>query len=39
MLFPWILLPALPAEGGLTLWLLIMGVNVEKWRAQAAAAA
>jgi hypothetical protein len=36
-LFPWILLPALPAEGGLTLWLLIMGVNAEKWRAQAAA--
>jgi hypothetical protein len=36
MLFPWILLPALPAEGGLTLWLLIMGVNVDKWRAQTA---
>jgi hypothetical protein len=35
MLFPWIMLPALPAEGGLTLWLLIMGVNAEKWRAQA----
>lgn len=38
VLFPWILLPALPAEGGLTLWLLIAGVNAEKWRAQAAAA-
>jgi hypothetical protein len=37
-LYPWILLPALPAEGGLTLWLLIMGVNAEKWRAQAALA-
>jgi hypothetical protein len=37
-LFPWILLPALPAEGGLTLWLLIMGVNPAKWREQAAAA-
>jgi hypothetical protein len=36
-LFPWILLPALPAEGGLTLWLLIAGVNAEKWRAQSAA--
>lgn len=35
-LYPWILLPALPAEGGVTLWLLIMGVNAEKWRAQAA---
>jgi hypothetical protein len=38
MLYPWILLPALPAEGGLTLWLLIKGVNAEKWRAQAAVA-
>jgi hypothetical protein len=37
-LFPWILLPALPAEGGLTLWLLVMGVNPAKWREQAAAA-
>lgn len=35
--FPWIMLPALPAEGGLTLWLLVMGVNAEKWRAQAGA--
>ena len=39
MLFPWILLPALPAEGGLTLWLLAKGVNADKWREQAAAAA
>ncbi|MGH6952022.1 MAG: DUF4386 domain-containing protein [Vitreimonas sp.] len=38
-LFPWILLPALPAEGGLTLWLLIMGVDAQKWREQAEAAA
>jgi hypothetical protein len=38
VLFPWILLPALPAEGGLALWLLIRGVNAEKWRARAAAA-
>lgn len=37
MLFPWILLPALPAEGGLALWLLIRGVNAQKWREQAAA--
>lgn len=36
LLYPWSLLPALPAEGGLTLWLLLMGVNAEKWRAQAA---
>ena len=34
-LFPWILLPALPAEGGLALWLAIMGVNAAKWREQA----
>jgi hypothetical protein len=39
MLYPWIIdLPALLAEGGLTLWLVIMGVNAEKWRAQAALA-
>lgn len=37
VLFPWILVPALPAEGGLTLWLLIMGVNAQKWREQAGA--
>jgi hypothetical protein len=37
-LYPWILLPALPAEGGLTLWLLIMGVNAQKWREQAGVA-
>jgi hypothetical protein len=34
-LFPWILLPAFVAELGLALWLLIMGVNAPKWRAQA----
>ncbi len=35
--FPWIFLPAFVAEASLTLWLLIRGVNAEKWRAQAAA--
>jgi len=30
-LFPWILLPGFLAEGALTLWLLIAGVNVERW--------
>lgn len=30
-LFPWILLPGFVAEGTLTLWLLIMGVNRERW--------
>jgi hypothetical protein len=38
-LFPWILLPALPAELGLTLWLLVKGVNVLQWKEQASAAA
>jgi hypothetical protein len=38
VLFPYILLPALPAEGGLTLWLLLVGVNEAKWRTQAGVA-
>jgi hypothetical protein len=37
-LYPWVLLPGLPAEGGLSLWLLLAGVNVERWRAKAALA-
>lgn len=37
-LFPYILLPGFFAELGLTLWLLIMGVNLPKWREQAARA-
>ncbi|HEY0781325.1 MAG TPA: DUF4386 domain-containing protein [Thermoanaerobaculia bacterium] len=32
-LFPWLMLPALPAELGLCLWLLIKGVDVPKWEA------
>ncbi len=32
-LFPWIYLPSLLAEVSLALWLLVAGVNVEKWRA------
>ncbi len=31
MLFPAILLPALVAEGGLSLWLIVKGVNIAKW--------
>jgi hypothetical protein len=31
-LFPWILLPGFIAEGALTLWLLVAGVNLERWR-------
>lgn len=32
VLFPWIMLPAFPAELGLALWLLVKGVNVPKWK-------
>jgi hypothetical protein len=34
-LFPWIVLPALPAELGLALWLPVKGVNVPKWKERA----
>lgn len=37
-LYPYILLPGLIGEGGLTLWLILVGVNSAKWRAQAGAA-
>jgi hypothetical protein len=30
-LFPWILLPALPAELGFALWLLVKGVDLPSW--------
>lgn len=35
---PWTNPPGILGEGGLTLWLLIMGVNAARWREQAAAA-
>lgn len=31
-LFPWILLPAFPAELGFALWLLVKGVDLPKWK-------
>lgn len=31
ILFPWLLLPAFPAELGLALWLLVKGVDAGKW--------
>lgn len=36
---PWISLPAPLGEGSLCLWLLVAGVNVKRWQAQASAAA
>ena len=32
-LFPWILLPGFLAEGALTLWLIVVGVNPQRWLA------
>ncbi|HEV7504222.1 MAG TPA: DUF4386 domain-containing protein [Thermoanaerobaculia bacterium] len=32
VLFPWLMLPAFPAELGLCLWLLVKGVDLPKWR-------
>src|ERR1700730_5476249 len=37
-LVPWIQLPALFGEGSLCLWLLVAGVNVERWKQWASAA-
>ena len=37
-LVPWIQLPALFGEGSLCLWLLVAGVNVERWKQWACAA-
>lgn len=37
MLFPVILLPVLVAEGGLTLWLIVKGVDMAKWEERAEA--
>jgi Domain of unknown function (DUF4386) len=31
-LVPWIQLPALICEGSLCLWLLVVGINTERWR-------
>src|SRR5438045_3782899 len=35
-LFPYIGIPGLLGEASLTLWLLMAGVNVQRWREQAA---
>ena len=36
-LSPYILLPGIVGEATLTLWLLVMGVNAERWKEQASA--
>jgi hypothetical protein len=36
-LSPYIFAPGLLGEGSLTLWLLVMGVNAERWKEQASA--
>jgi hypothetical protein len=35
VLFPWIMAPALPGELGLSLWLIVKGVDVRKWEERA----
>jgi hypothetical protein len=37
-LFPYMMLPAGIAETSLTLWLIIVGVNVQRWKERASAA-
>jgi hypothetical protein len=37
VLFPWLMLPAFPAELGLALWLAVKGVDVARWEERARA--
>jgi hypothetical protein len=34
LFFPWIAIPGIIGEGLLTLWLLVFGVNVQRWKQQ-----
>jgi hypothetical protein len=34
LFIPWIVVPAVLGEASLTLWLLVMGVRVDKWQQQ-----
>ena len=34
LFLPYIVVPAVAGEGSLTLWLLVMGVNSQRWREQ-----
>jgi hypothetical protein len=36
-LTPYIMAPGMIGEASLTLWLLVMGVNVQRWKEQAGA--
>jgi hypothetical protein len=38
LFFPYILVPGVVAEGSLTLWLVLVGVDAERWRQEASAA-
>jgi hypothetical protein len=38
LFFPYILVPGVAGEGALTLWLLIMGLNVHRWNERAGTA-
>lgn len=35
LFFPWIVIPGVAGEGMLTLWLLVIGVNVQRWKQRA----